>query len=196
MACHAEFYTSTIPTKARKSFQKWCRSQGLPEASQDSYERYNYAQNSEQGASNGGRSRPKAKACRGTPKYDPEEAAKHKRAVQQQLGQISRPAASATQAVPVPSPMRLRAEAPSFIPSPPYSASGLGGPSGLSPPAPMLPSSPANSWGGAWDREDEDEDAELVPEPAISRGGKIARLEALEDDLDACWERGLRRRAS
>ena len=150
MARHAKLNTSSIPAKSLNPFREWCRSQELPEDSQNSYERYLDAQKSKQGASKGGRSRQKPKACRGAPKYDPEEAAKHKRVVQEQLDKMSRPAPSAAKAVPT-TPSKLRAEAPSFTPSPPNSASDRGRtPQGTSPPAATLPPSPDSSRDGAW----------------------------------------------
>lgn len=150
MAHHAKSNTSSIPTKSLNPFLRWCRSQRLPEDSQDSYERYIDAQKSGHGANNGGRSRPKPSARRSAPKYDPEEAAKHKRAVQEQLGRISPPAASAAQAVPT-TRSRLRADAPWFTPSPPGSTiprSSLR----TSPPLLSLPPSPVTSGASSWDR--------------------------------------------
>ena len=115
MTRHSKLNNSHI-RKSLPPFQGWCRTNGLPEDSQNSYEEYLSLQKSKQALSTGGPSRQKPKACRRAPRYDPKAAAKHKRAVQEQLSKISPPAASATQAV-VTTPPRLRAGARSFTPS-------------------------------------------------------------------------------
>ena len=145
MALYPKLDISTIPPRRLNHFREWCRLHGLPEDSQDSYERYLEEQKSPQGASSHSQSRPKA--SRGPPKYDAEEAATHKRAVKEQLGKIPRPAASRTKEGPT-SPPRLRAEAPPFAPSsPPTGANSRGASPQLLPKT--LPASPV-SWDGAW----------------------------------------------
>ncbi|KAA6416058.1 MAG: hypothetical protein FRX48_00777 [Lasallia pustulata] len=168
MTRHTKLNTKLNTSHIRKSllpFQEWCRAHGLPEDSQNSYEEYLSLRKSKQAVSTGGPSRQKPKACRRAPRYDPKAAAKHKRAVQEQLSKISPPAASATQAIVTtpprlrararsfaPSPSRrLRAEAPSFAPSPPTSR---GSSPWTSPPGPIPPPSPGPSDSasdkGAW----------------------------------------------